>query len=114
LHLEVGFELSFRTSSRWRQRAKTVQCGNVTFSFPHPLDIMIGKLARLDSKDLQAFERVIELTGHPSATELKNELQNAVDLFRPAFEEDSANNYPDNTAAYGAKFFELKLTSNAR
>src|SRR5580704_16197647 len=51
LHLEPGFELSFRTSPRWRQRAKTAQLGNVALTIPHPVDILIGKLARLEAKD---------------------------------------------------------------
>src|SRR3954471_13809059 len=39
LYLEAGFELSFRTSPRWRTRAKTIQLANVTLTLPHPLDI---------------------------------------------------------------------------
>jgi hypothetical protein len=97
LHLELGFELSFRTSPRWRQRAKVVHFGLVTLTFPHPLDILIGKLNRLEPKDVEAFKRVIELTGHPTVAELLAELQNAVDLFRPAFDDDSPNRYPENT-----------------
>ncbi|HEV2694959.1 MAG TPA: hypothetical protein VG347_18845 [Verrucomicrobiae bacterium] len=96
-YLEPGFELSFRTSPRWRQRAKNEQHGNVTLTIPHPLDILIGKLNRLEPKDLKAFTRTFELTGHPTASELKSELQNAVDLFRPAFADDSPNHYPENT-----------------
>jgi len=34
-YLEPGFELSFRTSPRWRHRAKTVQRGRVTPTVPH-------------------------------------------------------------------------------
>lgn len=97
LHLEPGFELSFHTSPRWRQRARSVQVDNVTLTLPHPLDILIGKLDRLEEKDLQAFRRVIQITGHPTANELLRELQSAVDLFRPAFDEESPNRYPDNT-----------------
>jgi len=97
LHLEGGFELSFHTSPRWRQRARVVSLGNVALTFPHPLDILIGKLDRLDPKDLEAFKRVIQTTGHPTAEELKSELRTAVDLFRPAFDEDSPNRYPENT-----------------
>lgn len=108
-HLEPGFELSFRTSPRWRQRAKTVQRGNVTLTIPHPLDILIGKLDRLDAKDLKAFERTIELTGHPTADELKRELQNAVDLFRPAFDEDSPNRYLENTRKLWRKLFQGEI-----
>jgi hypothetical protein len=108
-YLEPGFELSFRTNPRWRQRAKTVQRGNVTLTIPHPLDILIGKLDRLDAKDLKAFERTIELTGHPTADELKRELQNAVDLFRPAFDEDSPNRYLENTRKLWRKLFQGEI-----
>jgi hypothetical protein len=104
-YLEPGFELSFRTSPRWRQRAATVQRGNVTLTIPHPLDILIGKLDRLDAKDLKAFERTRQLTGHPTAAELRRELQNAVDLFRPAFDEDAPNRYPENTRRLWRELF---------
>jgi hypothetical protein len=108
-YLEPGFELSFRTSPRWRHRAKTVQCGRVTLTVPHPLDILMGKLDRLDAKDLKAFERVIQLTGHPTAEEFKLELQNAVDLFRPAFDEDSPNRYPENTQSLWREIFHAEI-----
>jgi hypothetical protein len=108
-YLEPGFELSFRTSPRWRQRAAKVQLGNVTLTIPHPLDILIGKLNRLDAKDLKAFERVIQLSGHPTASELQHELQVAVDLFRPAFEDDSPNQYPENTRRLWREIFNCEI-----
>lgn len=109
LHLEAGFELSFRTSPRWRRRARTVQRGQVTLTFPHPLDILIGKLDRLEPKDLTAFRRVIQLTGHPTAEELQRELQNSVDLFRPSFEEDAPNRYPENTERLWRELFHQEI-----
>jgi hypothetical protein len=109
LYLEPGFELSFRTSPRWRGRAVTVQCGNVALTIPHPLDILIGKVHRLDAKDLKAFERVRQLTGHPTAAEFQQELQNAVDLFRPAFNEDSPNLYPENTRRVWREIFHAEI-----
>jgi hypothetical protein len=109
LYLEPGFELSFRTSPRWRQRARTVQRGNVTLTFPHPLDILIGKLDRLDAKDLKAFERVILLTGHPTANEFKLELQAAADLFRPAFDDEAPNRYPENTRRLWQEVFQATI-----
>ena len=109
LYLEPGFELSFRTSPRWRARAVTVQQGNVTLTIPHPLDILIGKLNRLDAKDLKAFERVMQLSGHPTAAEFRHELQNAVDLFRPAFEGDSPNQYPENTRRLWREIFQAEI-----
>lgn len=109
IHLEPGFELSFRTSPRWRLRAKNVELGNVTLTLPHPLDILIGKLARLDAKDLLAFERVIAATGHPNVEELKAELQMAVDLFRPNFSEDSPNLYVQNTERLWREVFKSEI-----
>jgi hypothetical protein len=108
-YLEPGYELSFRTSPRWRNRAKVVHSDNVMLTIPHPLDILIGKLDRLDPKDVKAFERVIELTGHPTAEEFKIELQNAVDLFRPAFDEDSPNRYPENTRHLWQEVFHAEI-----
>lgn len=108
-YLEPGFELSFRTSPRWRQRAATSHLGHVTLTIPHPLDILIGKLNRLDAKDLKAFETVIQTSGHPTAEELKRELQAAVDLFRPAFEEDSPNEFPENTRRLWRELFHAEI-----
>jgi hypothetical protein len=109
VYLEPGFELSFRTSPRWRHRARTIQRRHVTITLPHPLDILIGKLDRLEAKDLKAFERVIQLTGHPTSEELKVELQNAVDLFRPAFDDDSPNRYPENTRRLWRELFHAEI-----
>lgn len=108
-YLEPGFRLSFRTTSQMRGRAKQVQLGNVTVTIPHPLDILIGKLDRLDPKDFLAFRRVIDLTGHPTKEEFLHELQNAVDLFRPAFEEESPNRYPENAVRLWRELWQADL-----
>jgi len=108
-YLEPGFRLSFRTTSHMRARAKTVQLGHVTVTIPHPLDILIGKLDRLDPKDLLAFRRVIDLTGHPTREEFLRELQNAVDLFRPAFDEESPNRYPENAVRLWRELWQAEL-----
>ncbi|MEO6036694.1 MAG: hypothetical protein ABIQ35_15695 [Verrucomicrobiota bacterium] len=55
-YLEAGYELSFRTSPRWKSRGKNFELKNVTLTIPHPLDILIGKLDRLAPKDIKAFE----------------------------------------------------------
>jgi hypothetical protein len=108
-YVEPGFELSFRTSPRWRTRAATIQRGNVTLTIPHPLDILIGKLHRLDAKDLKAYERVIQLSGHPTPAEFQRELQEAVDLFRPAFDDDSPNRFPENTRKLWRDVFHAEI-----
>ena len=108
-YIESGYPLSFRTSPMWQGRAKTVQRGAVKITLPHPLDILIGKLGRLEAKDLAAFRRVIELTGHPTAGEFQRELQNAVDLFRPAFDEDSPNLFPENAVRLWREIFHSEI-----
>ena len=108
-YLEPGFELSFRTSPRWRTRVANVERGNVTLTIPHPLDILIGKLHRLDAKDLKAFERVIQVCGHPTAAEFRRELQTSVDLFRPGFDGDSPNQYPENTRTLWREIFHAEI-----
>jgi hypothetical protein len=109
LHIEPGFELSFRTSPRWRSRAKEVTLGNVTLTIPHPVDILIGKLDRLAPKDIEAFERVLQMTGHPTPEEMIHELQNAVDLFRPGFDEETPSRFGQNTEQLWREIFKGEI-----
>jgi len=93
---QVCSELNFRTSPRWKDRIRSVQIRNVTFIVPHPYDILIAKLNRLEDKDLLAFRTVLAKTGHPTETELFKELQLAVDLFRPPFDEEQGHDMANN------------------
>ena len=95
-YIQVSSELNFRTSSRWRDRTQSARIDNVTFVFPHPLDILIAKLNRLDDKDVRAFAVVRAKTGHPTEAELIAELQLAVDLFRPSFDEEQGHDMANN------------------
>ena len=88
--------MNFRTSPRWRDRTQSARIGHVTFVFPHPIDILIAKLNRLDEKDVRAFRAVIAKTGHPTEAELIKELQLAVDLFRPSFDEEQGHDMANN------------------
>ena len=95
-YIQVSSELNFRASQRWRDRAQSARIGKVTFVFPHPIDILIAKLSRLDDKDVRAFEVVRLRTGHPTEAELIKELQLAVDLFRPSFDEEQGHDLTNN------------------
>ena len=95
-YVQVSSELNFRTSPRWKGRAQSTRIGNVTFVFPHPIDILIAKLNRLDDKDVRAFEVVRAKTSHPTEAELIKELQLAVDLFRPSFDEEQGHDVANN------------------
>ena len=95
-YVQVSSELNFRTTPRWRDRVQSARIGNCTFIFPHAIDILIAKLNRLDDKDLRAFRAVIAKTGHPTEAELIKELQLAVDLFRPSFDEEQGHDMANN------------------
>ena len=43
-----------------------------------------------------AFEAVIKKTGHPTSEEFIRELQFAVDLFRPSFDEEQGHDLANN------------------
>jgi hypothetical protein len=95
-YIEVCSELNFRTSPRWRIRTQSIRIGACTFILPHPIDILISKLNRLEDKDIEAFRLVLAKTGHPTENELIEELRMAVDLFRPAFDEEQAHDMAGN------------------
>ena len=95
-YIQVSSELNFRTSQRWKGRTQSARIGNCTFIFPHPIDILIAKLNRLDEKDVRAFQTVLAKTGHPTEAELIKELQLAVDLFRPSFDEEQGHDMANN------------------
>jgi len=95
-YIQVNSELNFRTSPRWRDRVRMTKVANCTLRFPHPIDILIAKLNRLDEKDLEAFRVVMRKTGHPTEAELIHELQMAVDLFRPSFDEEQGHDMANN------------------
>lgn len=95
-YIQVSSELNFRTTPRWRERTQSLEVKNCTLRFPHPIDILIAKLNRLDEKDLLAFRIVIKNTGHPTEAELIRELQMAVDLFRPSFDEEQGQDMANN------------------
>ncbi len=95
-YVQVSSELNFRTSPRWRTRLRSTQVANCTLFLPHPIDILIAKMNRMDEKDFEAFRVVIRKTGHPTEAELIHELRMAVDLFRPSFDEEQGHEMADN------------------
>jgi hypothetical protein len=89
VYIEQCAPNTFSAGPDWPMRAYTEQVENVAFCFPHPVDILVSKLQRLEEKDVRAFQLVRQKTGAPTAEQLKWLLMNAVDLFRPRFDEEA-------------------------
>ena len=96
-YVQVCVQSNFKTSPLWPRRAWTTQVGNISLTLPHPIDILIAKLHRLEEKDLRAFRLVIERTGHPTEDEMRRELRAAADLYRPNFDEELVGDITTNT-----------------
>jgi hypothetical protein len=89
IYIQVCDPTAFRSAADWMDRAVQIERHGHLFRFPHPWDILVSKLQRLDSKDVEAFKLVIARTGHPTEEEFIVHLQKAVDLYRPKFEEEA-------------------------
>lgn len=96
-YVQQSPEIIFSASASWRERAFTAVVRNVSFTFPHPIDILVSKLKRLEPKDMNAFHLVLKRTDHPTPDELRAALQRHVDLFRPNFDEENSGDAVANT-----------------
>lgn len=113
LFFQVCDPLTFRTTVNWETRAARHKLHGHSFVFPHPWDILVSKIGRLERKDLEAFRLVIRKTGEPTAAQFKNHLQLAVDLFRPGFAEEQASDYTLQTQHLWPEIFGDKIDVHA-
>ncbi len=84
----------FRVGVNWRQRACVASQWGVGWVLPHPVDILVGKIRRLADKDLRAFLLVQAKLGRPTESDLIEALGAAVDIYRPAFDEENPGGDP--------------------
>jgi len=94
IYIDQCTENVFLASPTWPERAYHLQVELVTLTFPHPIDLLVSKVRRLEAKDLRAFHLVYSLTGHPTESELIGALQRVVDLYRPPFDEEFVEGNP--------------------
>jgi len=109
VYVEPCTAASFTASADWLMRAFEVQRKHVRFILPHPIDILVSKMKRLEEKDLAAFRLVRAKTGHPTEEELMVALRRVVDIYRPSFDEESAGNPRQNTQTVWRELFDKPI-----
>jgi len=73
----------FRSTPLWPRRAVRYPSGRLEITVPHPMDILIPKLARAEVKDGDNLMAVREACGGwPTENELIREMRSAFDLFK--------------------------------
>jgi hypothetical protein len=97
IYVEPCTAAAFTASADWTNRACEIQRRHVMLVLPHPIDILVAKVKRLDEKDLRAFHLVRDKLGHPTEDELIKALRRVVDIYRPSFDEESAGDPRANT-----------------
>lgn len=109
IYVEPCTATAFTASADWPVRACRCQRKHATLLLPHPIDILVSKIKRLEEKDLNAFRMVIAKTGHPTEAELIAAVQRVVDIYRPSFDEESAGNPTANTRILWQELFRKDI-----
>ncbi len=105
LYLEQCQPSAFVTASDWPSRAFHARRQSVNYCFPHPLDLLVSKLQRLEKKDVEAF-RLVCARQLFSEDEFRSVLMNAVDIYRPRFaEEETGADMVENTRVVWREIF---------
>lgn len=105
IYVEPCTVTAFTASADWPVRACRCQRKHATLLLPHPIDILVSKIQRLEEKDLDAFRMVVRKTGHPTEAELIAALRRVVDIYRPSFDEESAGDPTANTRTLWQELF---------
>lgn len=109
IYVEPCTIAAFTASADWFVRAHTCVRRHVSFVFPHPIDILVSKIKRLEEKDLAAYRMVRAKTGHPTEDELIGALQRMVDVYRPNFDEESSGDPMHNTQVLWQELFKKPI-----
>ena len=105
IYIEPCTITAFTASPDWFARAFNCARQHVNFVFPHPIDILVSKIKRLEEKDLRAYQLVLAKTGHPTEEEMIVALRRVVDVYRPSFDEESGGDPLHNTEVLWHEIF---------
>lgn len=82
VHFEVCSPDVFRSTPRWERRSMSITEGKLEITIPHPIDILIPKLARSEIKDRDNLLAVRQACSNwPGEKELLSEMRRAYSLF---------------------------------
>lgn len=110
LYIDPCSMAAFTAASDWIFRSFQCKRGHVDLIFPHPIDLLVAKIARLEEKDLRAFRLVQSATnGHPNEAEVLEALRRIVDLFKPSFDEEKSMDVPGNARRLWRELFNRDL-----
>ncbi len=110
LYIDPCSIAAFTAAADWTFRSFQIKRGHVDLIFPHPIDLLAAKVARLEEKDLRAFELVRAAThGHPTEQEALEALRRLVDIFKPSFDEEKSVDVAGNARRLWGKLYDREL-----
>lgn len=109
-YIQVAHPGVFKSARSWVDRSETRSIDGIQLRFAHPIDIIIGKLFRLETKDFEGIDRIIKETGRPTRDDLLFYLKNHPDVF--GFRHEIVKKFCDNIEVYSAYRNWLPIPAN--
>lgn len=79
----------FKPGKNYLLRACAIRVNQIQVILPHPMDLLFGKLHRLDEKDYRSVNALVESCQRPTAKDLHEYMQENPDIFEASPEQVS-------------------------
>jgi hypothetical protein len=86
-HIQVLPSTVFKPGKNYLLRACALQTNRIQVILPHPIDLIFGKLHRLDSKDYKSVNALVGACGRPTGQDLQDYMVENPDIFEDTFEQ---------------------------
>jgi len=80
-HSQVCPPTVFKAGKNYLLRAGTLAVNTIQVTLPHPIDIVFGKLHRLEDKDYRAVDALLKNSGRPTCSDLEAYMSDNPDIF---------------------------------
>lgn len=97
-YIQVAHPGVFKAARSWVNRSETRSIHGIQLRFAHPIDIIIGKLFRLETKDFEGIDRIIQEVGRPTRDDFLFYLNHHPDIF--SFRHEMVKKFCDNLEVY--------------